>query len=79
MYKIRNKIRLFLLPENAKSVLSVICFFLGLICVPVSAFLMLHDFPSNMENREYSNQLLSIFIGLWAINLIGIANFLKSR
>jgi hypothetical protein len=79
MYKIRNKIRFFLLPENAKSVLSVICFFLGLLCVPASAFLMLYDFPSNMENREYSNQLLSIFIGLWAINLVGIANFLKTR
>jgi hypothetical protein len=79
MYKLRNKFRLLLLPENSKRVLSGFCFALGIMCVPISAFLMLFNFPQDMLEHNYDNQLLAIFIGLWAINLVGIANFLKPR
>lgn len=79
MYKFRNRLRYCLLPENSSKILSWVCFSFGIICVPVSAFLMLYNFPENINNKDYSNQLLSIFIGLWAINLVGIANFLKKR
>lgn len=79
MYKLRNKFRFYLLPENAVSLLSFICFVFGIMCVPISALLMLYDFPQNVQNKEYSNQLLAVFLGLWAINLVSIANFLKKR
>lgn len=79
MYKLRNKLRLFLVPENYVTILSVVCFILGVLCVPISAFLMLHNFPQDIESKNYGNQLLSIFIGLWAVNLVGVANFLKNR
>ena len=79
MYNIRNTFRLALAPENYTTLLSYICFVLGLLCVPISATLMLYNFPESIENKDYSSQLLSIFIGLWAVNLVGIANFLKKR
>lgn len=79
MYKIRNKFRYFLAPENCTLLLSYICFTMDILCVPISAILMLYNFQESVETKNYSNQLLSIFIGLWAINLVGIANFLKKR
>jgi hypothetical protein len=79
MYKIRNKFRLALAPENCTILLSYICFVLGLLCVPISAFIMLYNFPEDMATKSYGNQLLSVFIGLWAVNLVGVANFLKKR
>lgn len=77
MYKVRNRFRYFLAPENCTSLLSYICFILSLICIPFSAFFMLYNFSEDMESKNYANQLLSIFISLLAIYLIGIGNFLK--
>lgn len=77
MYKVKYTFKYYLLPENSKKLLSYICFLLGILCVPASAFLMLHNFPEDTSNRDYSNQVLSLFIGLWAINLVCIANYLK--
>lgn len=79
MYNIRNTFRLALAPENYTTLLSYICFTLGLLCVPISAFFMLYNFFEDMTTNNYGNQFLSIFIGLWAINLVGVANFLKKR
>jgi hypothetical protein len=79
MYKIKNTFKFYFLPENSRALLSIVCFIMGLCCVPISAFLMLYNFPENVLNKDYSNQILSIFFGLWAINLVCIANYLKKN
>lgn len=79
MYKIRNKFRLALAPENCTILLSYICFILGLLCLSVSTFIMLYNFPDDTATKSYGNQLLGIFIGLWAVNLVGVSIFLKKR
>lgn len=77
MYKIRNRVKLLFIPENSKLLLSYVLFTIGLLCVPMSAFFMLYDFNEAIQEKEYSSQLLALFIGYWAVNLTNIANFLK--
>lgn len=76
MYKLKNKLRYYFLPENSQKLLSIVCFLLGLLCIPLSIFVMLFPFQ---DNTEYSQQLIAIFIGLWAINLVNIATYLKKH
>jgi hypothetical protein len=57
--------------------LSYICFLLGLLCIPVSASMMLLYFPKQEMLSDIQN--LAIFVGIWASTLISIANFLKNR
>jgi hypothetical protein len=77
MYKVKNKLKLFFVPENSLKLLSNTCFFIGICCIPISSVFMLYNFPEAVEAKEYSSQILSLFIGLWAVTLIATANFLK--
>ena len=77
MHSIKNTFKYYLLPENSKKMLRGICFLLSVLCVPVYAILMLYNFPEDMAKKYYSGQILSLFLGLWAINLLCIANYLK--
>jgi tellurite resistance protein TehA-like permease len=77
MHSFKNIFKYYLLPENSKKLLRYICFLLSVMCVPVYVFLMLHNFPEDMAKEDYRGQILSLFLGLWTINLMCIANYLK--
>jgi hypothetical protein len=59
--------------ENSKILLMYVCFYIGILSIPLSASLMLFFYNSVEDNA----QRLSLFVGLWAPTMIGIANFLK--
>ena len=73
MYKIRNKILLLFTPKQSVKTLSVLLFFIGLLCIPVSLLIVLTSGP-NLEDK-----ILGVFVGLWATTLISIANFFKNN
>jgi hypothetical protein len=75
MYNIKNLIKYYLLPENSKKLLSLMCFFFGICSVCLSIFLIIIPISNSTENFNF--KLFSLFIGLWAPTLISIANYLK--
>lgn len=66
-----------LIPEKASEQLSLACFITGLGSIALSALSMLfYSLYPHVESITY-NQLLSIFVGLWAPTLILLSLYFK--
>jgi hypothetical protein len=76
MKKLLEKIKDSLQAENIVKTLEVVCFTIGVLSIFFSLALMFL-FGDGYDAESAKTQRLSIFVGLWAPTLIGIACYLK--